>query len=215
MLSWHQGKKMEVPALGNAIPRRGNRFSQWLAQSLMSIFGWRIEADIPNRSKFVLVGAPHTSNWDFVMTMTTLFSLGVKISWMGKKSLFGWPFKGIMEWLGGVPIDRAGQGGGIVEQTVDAFNSRDKFVIAIMPEATRAKAHQWKTGFYHIAQGANVPVVMVRFDYGRKVMGVGPTVEPSGDETADMTQIQSLFSGIEGKNPRQGVSRSGKAESQN
>lgn len=202
---------MEVTALGDAIPRRGNRFSQWIAQSLMSIFGWRIEADIPNRSKFVLVGAPHTSNWDFVLTMTTLFSLGVRISWMGKKSLFGWPIKGVMEWLGGVPVDRADQKAGIVDQTIEAFDSRDKFVIAIMPEATRAKARKWKTGFYHIAQGAHVPIVLVRFDYGHKVMGVGPTIEPSGDETADMIQIQSLFAGIQGRNPSQGVNRSSEA----
>ncbi len=145
---------MDVPALGDALPKRGNRFSQWTAQSLMSLFGWRIEADIPNRPKIVLVGAPHTSNWDFMLTMGTLFSLGVKISWMGKKSLFKWPFKRFMEWLGGVPVDRATQKVGVVDQTIAAFNSRDKFVIAIMPEATRSKVHEWKTGFYRIAEGA-------------------------------------------------------------
>ena len=191
---------MEIPILGDALPRRGNRFSQRISRSLMSLFGWRIEADIPNLPKFVLVGAPHTSNWDFILTMATQFALSVQISWMAKRSLFRWPFKGIMEWLGGVPIDRAAQGGGIVDQTVEVFNNRDKFVIAIMPEATRSKAHQWKTGFYHIAEGAKVPLVMVRFDYGRKVMGVGPTLEPSGDMTADIAQIQSIYSGIEGKN---------------
>ncbi len=191
---------MDVPALGDALPRRGNRFSQWIAQSLMSAFGWRIEADIPNQSKIVLVGAPHTSNWDFILTMTTLFSLGIKISWMGKKSLFNWPFKGAMEWLGGVPIDRASKGVGVVDQTIEAFNNRDKFVIAIMPEATRSLVRKWKTGFYHIAQGADVPILLVRFDYGRKVMGLGPTIEPSGDVTADMAEIQSHFSGIDGKN---------------
>jgi 1-acyl-sn-glycerol-3-phosphate acyltransferase len=178
----------------------------------MSLFGWRIEADIPNRSKLVLVGAPHTSNWDFILTMTTLFSLSIKISWMGKKSLFGWPFKDVMEWLGGVPIDRANQSGGIVDQTIEAFNSRDKFVIAIMPEATRSKVRKWKTGFYRIAQGAEVPIVLVRFDYGRKVMGIGPTIDPSGDITADMAQIQSRFSAVEGKYPHQGVSKSGEGK---
>jgi len=191
---------MDIPELGDALPRRGNRFSQKIARSFMSLFGWHIEADIPNLPKLVLVGAPHTSNWDFILTMATQFALSVQISWMAKRSLFHWPFKGIMEWLGGVPIDRAAQGAGIVDQTVEVFNNRDKFVIAIMPEATRSKAREWKTGFYHIAEGANVPVVMVRFDYGRKVMGIGPTLEPSGDITADMDEIQSLFSGIAGKN---------------
>lgn len=192
---------MDTHAVGDAVPSRGNRFSQWIAQSLMSAFGWRIEAEIPNRSKFVLVGAPHTSNWDFIMTMATLFSLNVKIFWMGKKSLFKWPIGGMMEWLGGVPVDRASQSGGIVEQTIDAFDNHDKFVIAIMPEATRSKVGEWKTGFYHIAQGANVPIVLVRFDYGRKVMGVGPTIKPTGDIATDMAEIQSHYTGIEGKNP--------------
>lgn len=203
---------MDVPTLGDALPKRGNRFSQWIAQSVMSLFGWRIEADVPNLSKLVLVGAPHTSNWDFILTMTTLFSLNVKIFWMGKKSLFNWPFKGVMEWLGGVPIDRANKRDGIVNQTIEAFKTHDKFVIAIMPEASRSKVRQWKTGFYHIAQGAKVPLVMVRFDYGRKVMGLGPTIEPSGDVTADMAHIQSFFSGIKGKHPTKGVGESGERE---
>jgi len=192
---------MDIPILGDAIPKRGNGFTQSVARGLMSLFGWRIEADIPNLPKFVLVGAPHTSNWDFLLTLGTFFSLSVKISWMGKKSLFRWPFGGIMKWLGGVPIERANQREGVVDQTIEAFNSRDKFVIAVMPEGTRNKVGEWKTGFYHIAQGANVPILPVRFDYGRKVMGVGPSIETSGDVTADMAHIQSNFTGIEGKNP--------------
>ena len=96
---------------------------------------------------------------------------------------------------------------GVVNQIVEEFDSRDKFVIAIMPEATRSKAQEWKTGFYHIAQGAKVPMVIVRFDYGRKVMGIGPTVQPSGDIKGDVAHIQSLFADVQGKNPLQGVSR--------
>jgi len=192
---------MDLPVMGDALPKRGNRFSRGIAQFLMTLFGWRIAADIPNLPKFVLVGAPHTSNWDFILTMGTLFALNVKIFWLGKRSLFRWPYGGIMEWLGGVPVDRASQGAGVVDQTIEAFNSHDKFVIAVMPEATRSKVQEWKTGFYHIAQGADVPIVLVRFDYGRKVMGVGPTIEPTGDLTADMAEIQSHYVGVEGKNP--------------
>jgi 1-acyl-sn-glycerol-3-phosphate acyltransferase len=174
--------------------------------------GWRIEVDVPNLPKAVLVGAPHTSNWDFVLTLVTLFALSVKISWMAKHTFFRWPFNGLLEWLGGVPIDRTIQSDGIVNQTIKAFNSRDKFVIAIMPEGTRTKVRRWKTGFYHIAQGAKVPIVLVRFDYGRKVMGIGPTIEPSGDITVDMAQIQSFFAAIKGKNPYQRVSKSGEGK---
>jgi 1-acyl-sn-glycerol-3-phosphate acyltransferase len=167
---------------------------------LMSVFGWRIAADLPNLPKFVLVGAPHTSNWDFLLTMATQFALGVRISWLAKRSLFRWPFGGVMSWLGGVAVNRSSRSSGIVEQTVEAFNSRDKFIIAVMPEGTRSRVSRWKTGFYRIAEGANVPVVLVRFDYGRKVMGIGPTIEPTGDVEADMMLIQSYYQDVKGKN---------------
>jgi 1-acyl-sn-glycerol-3-phosphate acyltransferase len=173
----------------------------------MSLFGWRIEADdAPNLPKLLLVGAPHTSNWDFILTLTTFFALSVRISWMAKHTFFRWPFKGFLAWLGGVPVDRSNKDEGIVQQTVNAFDSRDKFVIAIMPEGTRSKTRKWKTGFYHIARGANVPIVLIRFDYGRKVMGIGPTIEPSGDAVADIAHIQSIFATIKGKNPLQSAS---------
>ncbi len=106
-----------------------------------------------------------------------------------------------MTWLGGVPVERSSRNSGIVKQTVDAFNSRDKFIVAVMPEGTRSRVNRWKTGFYRIAEGAEVPVVLVRFDYGRKVMGIGPTIEPTGNVEADMKVIQSYFEGVIGKNP--------------
>ncbi|MGD2077704.1 MAG: lysophospholipid acyltransferase family protein [Chloroflexota bacterium] len=198
---------MDTPMVGDALPRRGNRLTRLIARSLMSFFGWRIEIDgVPNLSKFILVGAPHTSNWDFVLTLITFYALSVRISWMAKHTFFRWPFKGLLAWLGGVPIDRTNQDNGIVNQTIRTFNSRAEFVIAIMPEGTRSKVRRWKTGFYHIAQGAEVPIVLVRFDYGRKVMGIGPTITPSGEMAADMARIQSIFSGIKGKNRLQAVS---------
>ena len=199
---------MDVPIVGDALPRRGNRLSRLIAQSLLALFGWRIEVDgAPNLPKLMLVGAPHTSNWDFVLTLITFFALSVKISWMAKHTFFRWPFKGFLAWLGGVPVNRSNRDDGIVNQTIKSFNDHDKFVIAIMPEGTRSKTRRWKTGFYHIAQGAKVPIVLVRFDYGRKVMGIGPAIEPSGDIAGEMAHIQSLFAAIEGKNPQQGVSR--------
>lgn len=174
----------------------------------MSLFGWRIEFDgVPNLPKFILVGAPHTSNWDFVLTLITFFALSVRISWMAKHTFFRWPLKGVLTWLGGVPVNRANRDNGIVDQTIKAFDSHDKFIIAVMPEGTRSKVRRWKTGFYHIAQGAQVPIVSVRFDYGRKVMGIGPTIEPSGDMAADMARIQSVFATIQGKNPLQVMSQ--------
>ncbi len=199
---------MDTPIAGDALPRRGNRLTQTIARSLMSLFGWRIEFDgVPNLPKLILVGAPHTSNWDFVLTLITFFALSVRISWMAKHTFFRWPLKGVLTWLGGVPVNRANRDNGIVDQTIKAFDSQDKFIIAVMPEGTRSKVGRWKTGFYHIAQGAGVPIVSVRFDYGRKVMGIGPTIEPSGDMAADMARIQSVFATIKGKNPLQAMSQ--------
>ena len=195
---------MDEPIIGDAVPRRGNRLSRLIARSLMTLFGWRIEADIPDLSKAVLVGAPHTSNWDFILTLGTQFALGVKISWMIKHTVFRWPVKGFLKWLGGVPIDRANGSDGIVNQIIEEFDRREKFIIAIMPEGTRSKTGRWKTGFYHIAQGAAVPLVMVRFDYGRKVMGIEPTLDLSGDMEADIAHIQSLFAGVDGRHPLKG-----------
>jgi 1-acyl-sn-glycerol-3-phosphate acyltransferase len=172
----------------------------------MALFGWRIEFDgVPNLPKLILVGAPHTSNWDFVLTLTTFFALSVRISWMAKHTFFRWPLLGLLDWLGGVPVDRTNKGNGMVDQTIETFNSHEKFIIAVMPEGTRSKVRQWKTGFYHIAQGANVPIVPVRFDYGRKVMGIGPAIDLSGDIGTDMARIQSIFMAIRGKNPLQGA----------
>ena len=194
---------MDNPIVGDALPRRGNRLSQLTARSLLSIFGWRIEVDgAPNLPKIMLVGAPHTSNWDFVLTLITFYALSVRISWMAKHTFFRWPIKGVLAWLGGIPVDRTNRDEGIVDQTIKAFGTHDKLIVAIMPEGTRSKVRRWKTGFYHIAQGAKVPIVAVRFDYGRKVMGIGPTIEQSGDVAADMARIQSVFADIEGKNRR-------------
>lgn len=192
---------MNEALVGDALPRRGNRLSQAIAQMLMSIFGWRIAADIPDLPKFVLVGAPHTSNWDFLLTMATQFALGIRFSWLAKRSLFRWPIGGIMTWLGGVPVDRNSRNAGFVKQIVEVFNSHDQFIVAVMPEGTRSKAKRWKTGFYRIAEGADVPIVLVKFDYGRKVMGIGPTIIPTGDVETDMVTIQAHYVGINGKNP--------------
>ena len=196
---------MDTAAIGDSLPRRGNFLSQWIARSLLSVFGWRIELDdAPDLPKLMLVGAPHTSNWDFVLTLVTFFALSVRISWMAKHTFFRWPIKGVLAWLGGVPVDRTSREEGLVEQTIRAFEDNDKFVIAVMPEGTRSKVHRWKTGFYYIAQGAGVPIVLIRFDYGRKVMGIGPTIEPTGDIEADMARIKAIFSTIKGKHPLQG-----------
>jgi len=194
---------MKSPELGDVIPRRGNRLSRMFARGLMRLSGWRIDADIPDIPKFVLIGAPHTSNWDFILAMGTIFSLGIQVSWLGKHSMFQWPLKSIFTWLGGIPVDRTIKNGGLVAQTIESFRMRDKLIVGMMPEATRAKVAEWKTGFYHIAQGARVPIILVGFDYGRKVMSIRRAIDPTGDLAQDMARIQQQFSQILGHSPLQ------------
>lgn len=188
--------------IGDQLPRRGNALSRAIALGCLALMGWRIELNAPNLPKFLFVGAPHTSNWDFVLTLIAIFALSIRISWMGKHTLFRWPLGGLMRWFGGVPINRK-EGGGVVDATIEAFNSRPQFIIAIMPEGTRRRVKEWKTGFYHIAQKANVPVVLVIFDYAQKCLRIGPAIDLTGDMAADIAYIQSFYKNVQGKYPEQ------------
>ena len=189
--------------IGESTPRRGNWLSNASARAVMSAAGWKIMGEVPDEPKVLLVGAPHTSNWDYIFTMLTVYSLGVDLHFVAKQSLFDNPLGGVMHFSGGVPINRA-TSEGFVEQMVAEFNKRDSFVLAIMPEGTRSReeACQWRCGFYYIAQGAGVPIVLVIFDYGNKIMHLGPTFWPSGDYEADLAEIQSHFAGVQGKYAR-------------
>jgi len=191
---------MPISPLGDAIPKQNSKILPLIGNLVLRIFNWQTEGDIPNLPKFVVVGAPHTSNWDFVYTMAFIFSVNIKIYWMGKHTLFRRPFGGIMRRMGGIAIDRRAPKG-TVGQMVEVFNNQDKLILLIPPEGTRKKVENWKTGFYHIAHGANVPILLAYLDYGRKVIGFGPTITPSGDVAADMQRIQSFYRDIPGKYP--------------
>ncbi len=188
-------------ATGEQVPRRGNRISRTLAILLLALFGWRVSGEIPNFPKILIIGAPHTSNWDMAVGMLGMFALGLHLSFMGKHTLFRWPIAGLMHWLGGVPVQRH-TSQGLVGQMIDAFARRERFVLAILPEGTRRRVSQWKLGFYHIAVGASVPLVMLKFDYGRKVLEFGPAFYPSGNLEGDLPLIQAMFKEVRGKNPQ-------------
>jgi 1-acyl-sn-glycerol-3-phosphate acyltransferase len=187
--------------LGDALPTRGNRVSRSVARLLLFLLGWRIRGALPNLPRMVLVGAPHTSNWDFVVAMAAAYALGVRVSWVGKIELFRSPVGGVFRWLGGVPVDRASSTG-FVEQMVEEFRRRRQFVLAVAPEGTRRAVTKWRTGFYYIATGAGVPLALVTFDRARRLLHLGPALSPSGDLEADLATIRSLFAGIlEGDSP--------------
>ncbi len=191
---------MYLPSIGNNVPRRGGRISSRTARFLLSTAGWSFEGEVPNLAKFVVTAAPHTSNWDFVLTMLTLFSLQVDFRWIGKHTLFRRPFGPLMRWLGGTPIDRA-KPGGIVGQVVRRFQESERFVLAISPEGTRSKVKKWKAGFHRIARDANVPIVPAYMDFGRKIIGFGSPFLPGPDADADIERLTRYYRRFSGKRP--------------
>lgn len=170
----------------------------------MKLMGWQFAGEFPANRKFVIIGAPHTSNWDMPHLLAIASQMGIKVHWLGKKQIFKWPFAGLMKKLGGIPIDRSGKHN-VVDQTAAAFGRRDEFYLVVPPEGTRGKVKYWKTGFYHIAHQAGVPIVLGFMDYSTKTGGVGPAIMTSGDYDADMIVIREFYAGVKGKYPDQGV----------
>jgi 1-acyl-sn-glycerol-3-phosphate acyltransferase len=142
-----------IAPLGDAIPRRGSALSRWIGRRILRLMGWSFTGAFPDVSKAVMIGAPHTTNWDFVVALAAAF----------------------------------------VQQMVDEFARRERFWLAIAPEGTRKAVTQWKTGFYHIATGAGVPIVLVFFDHRRRNLHIGPVFTPGGDLDADLARILQLF----------------------
>lgn len=186
--------------LGSHVPRRGNRFSKWLGAFVLQSLGWRITGTLPNVPKMVVIGAPHTSNWDGVIGVTVVLALGLKISLMGKDSLFFGPFGPVLRWLGLIPIQRD-SAAGVVEQSVEKFNERDALFLGLAPEGTRHSAKDWKTGFYRIAEEAEVPILLACFNYQKRELQLLPVLHPCGDMAADMAKIFSLYRGAVPKHP--------------
>jgi len=179
-----------------------NTLMHWLSRLILRLLGWRIEGKAPAAPKYVLIAAPHTSNWDFPFTLMVCFALRMPVYWMGKASLFPPVLGGIMRWLGGIPVERSRQGN-LVQSTVDAFQRSTRLTVIIPPEGTRSKVTHWKTGFYYIAQGAGLPIALGFLDFKRKRAGVERLFEVTGDIEADMVKIQAFYANITGKNPRQ------------
>lgn len=154
--------------------------------------GWTAEGAPPVPRRCVIIAAPHTSNWDFVYYLGLTQDLGIRAHFMAKQELFRWPLGGFMRAMGGIEVDRSARRN-YVQAMIDEFASRDEFMLTIAPEGTRGSVRQWRTGFYHIAMGAGVPLVCGLMDYRRRVGGLGPAIMPTGDYAADMQQIEAFY----------------------
>ena len=190
------------PVLGEQIPRRGNGFTRALGHVLLRLMGWRVEGEVPNLPKFVVAVAPHTSNWDFVVGIAVMFALDLRIGYLGKHTLFRWPFGAFMRWTGGIPVDRSSPHG-VVGDSIAAFSRMDRRILAIAPEGTRSGVAHFKSGFLQIARGAGVPVVLATLDWGAKVVRFGPTFVPGEDVEADRRRTEAFFAPVRGKRSRQ------------
>ena len=175
-----------------------------LSVAFLKLSGWRIEGSLPpDGNKSVLIAAPHTSNWDLPYTLMVAFVLRLNIYWMGKEQIFKPPFRGLMRWLGGIPVQRE-TSNNLVAASIEAIKAaRGPLQLVVPPEGTRSNTRYWKTGFYYIAVGAQVPIVMAYMDYKKKISGLGPVFRPTGDIEADMAAIKAFYAPFTGKNAAQ------------
>ncbi|MDH5388870.1 MAG: lysophospholipid acyltransferase family protein [Gammaproteobacteria bacterium] len=175
-------------------------FRYWLARAFMAIMGWNVTGKFPDDKKFVLIGAPHTSNWDFFLGLATIFIFRVKAQWLAKDSIFIWPVGILLRSLGGIPIDRK-NAHGVVGQMADALTQSEQQVILLAPSGTRKKMPNWRSGFYHIAHQANVPIVCGSLDFKTKQANIGLSLLPTGNIEKDMDKIRQYYKEINAKYP--------------
>ena len=181
--------------------RQRDLLSYWLGSLWLRLFGWKVHGEASTYKKFVLIAAPHTSNWDFPFMLATAYAMGVRLSWFGKHTLFISPWGWFMRKLGGIPVDRRAPQS-LVTQMAENFQSRDELVLAVPPEGTRSKVNFWKSGFYHIASESGVPIGLGYLDYDKKLCGLGMFVIPSGNINQDMDKIRNFYRNIRGKYPQ-------------
>lgn len=173
---------------------------RWLAIGLLKLLGWRTRGEPIAHQRFVLIGAPHTSNWDFPLMLLVVLKLRLRVFWMGKHTLFPFPFAGLMKWLGGIPINRDAPHN-VVGQTVQKYQENDELVVLIPPEGTRKRVSKWKTGFYHIANLAEVPILLGYVDGPRREAGFADFFRPTGDVDRDMEEIRAFYADKRGLKP--------------
>lgn len=185
-------KKTVFPSLPANLPQRKNRLLKYFFRHLFTLHGWHIEGDIPNIPKAVVIVAPHTSNIDGWFTFAAMLGLGLKVTIMAKHSLFVPPANKVMQWLGMLAVNRQAPEG-LIEYLMQQIAQHQQIWIAIAPEGTRKKAPKWKSGFYRIAQSANIPVVMIALDYQQKTIRIIGTLSCTGDYQQDLAYIMDCY----------------------
>jgi len=176
------------------------RIRRLIGHTWLWAFGFKLDGGSPGVEKAVVVAYPHTSNWDLLYTLAAAYVLDVDVNWLGKKSLFRAPYGWWMRFVGGIAVDRS-RSTRLVDAMIEAIEPMDHVMVIIPPEGTRSKSGRWKSGFYWVAVGAQVPIVLGFVDYGRKTVGLGEVLTPSGDLAADFDKIRTFYQDIQGKHP--------------
>lgn len=189
-----------VLALPPQVPRSGSRLTRWLGRSLLRLGGWRMVGEFPDIPRLVLIGAPHTSNWDGVWGLAAKAALGLDIRILGKHQLFWWPLGALLRRIGVIAVDRSAAQG-VIEQAAAMIRQSDRFWFGLAPEGTRKAVKRWKPGFWMIASAAQVPILPAYFHYPDRVIGIGPLFETGGDMAADIARIRAWYRPWQGKHP--------------
>ena len=181
-----------------------NTLLRWGSTVFLRLMGWKVVGKLPpSAAKSVLIAAPHTSNWDLPYTLMVCFVLRLNVYWMGKASIFRPPFRGVMMWLGGISVDRSQSNNLVADSSAAITRATGPLQLIVPPEGTRTGTRYWKTGFYYIASGAGVPIMLAYLDYDKKVGGLGPVFQTTGDIDADMAAIKAFYASVKGKNADQ------------
>jgi 1-acyl-sn-glycerol-3-phosphate acyltransferase len=187
--------------VGASIPRRGSAPLRAFGRFVLAMMRFDAVGAIPDAPKLVVAVAPHTSNWDFIVGMGAMFALDLKLNFLAKHTLFRPPLGGLFRWMGGIPVDRTSSHG-VVGDAIQAFESNPRLMLAIAPEGTRSRVEHFKSGFLHIAHGANVPLLLASFDWQARCVKLGPPFDLSGDLAADLAKIEEYFAPIRGRRAR-------------
>ncbi len=175
-----------------------------ICKLILRLLGWRIIGQVPDHlKKGVAIIAPHTSNWDFILGVLGIYTHKVSLNFLAKDSIFRFPFGGLLRAMGGIPVDRS-KNTNLVDQIVAEFGKREVLRLALAPEGTRSKVTRWKTGFYHMAHKAGVPIVLTAIDYKTKSLFVGEVFYPTGNLEVDLAHIQDYYKDKYGKYPELG-----------
>lgn len=190
-----------IKQIPSNIPRTKHVLAAWFAQKALLISGWQVVGVIPDQPKLIFAVAPHTSNWDFILGLLVKYAFNLKVNFLGKHSIFVWPFSIWLKSVGGIAVERS-NAHGVVKQIVKEFSKQPQLILGLAPEGTRSKVSKWKTGFLHIAKQANIPVVPVQMNFKHKQVMFFEKRMITASVDEELRQMQSLFSADCAKKPQ-------------